>query len=246
MKKYYYLSAIALIVMMSLGMVSCGSDDDDSGIDTTPISFFCGDKKLIEGADTIASANKFVAFGKGNTLTGYHVGQTTVTVNGKANISVTVKPKYNLYDDPVCEWGCDLNYVKDHQNQGTVSSKSTDKMYVYENAGGASLLSYNFENGKLKSVLAMVSTNHTSTLTDYLLERFIMAPYYEGSETYFVGLNGLDDDNAKTAIMMQVYSASYISVYYTSAKTTASSRSDVSYQALFDEMDKMVKHLNLE
>ena len=246
MKKYYYLSAIAMIVMMSLGMVSCGSDDDDSGIDTTPVSFFCGDKKLIEGADTIASANKFVAYGKGNTLTGYHVGQTTVTVNGKKKIPVTVNALYHLYDDPVCEWGCDLNYVKDHQKQGTVSSKSTTNMYVYENAGGASLLSYNFENGKLKSVLAMVSTNHTSTLADYLLERFIMAPYYEGSETYFVGLNGLDDENTNTAVLMQVYNVDYISVFYTSHKSSASSRSDAGHQDLLDKMAEMTKQLGLE
>lgn len=245
MKKYFRFTAIAVMAIMSFGVVSCG-DDDDNEIDSSPISFYVGDEKVIEGADTIASANKFVAFGKGNTVTGYHVGKTTLKVNGKTTIPVTVNAMYHLYDDPISNWGCSVNYVRSNQKQGTINSNSTNEMLMYDDAGGASVLAYNFENGKLKSVLAMVSTNHASTLVDYLLERFIMAPYYKGSETYYVGLDGLDDENTNTAVLMQVYSASYISVFYTSAKTTASSRSDVSHQALQDKMAEMAKQIGIE
>lgn len=248
MKKYFSISAFALMATMSFGLISCGDDDDEpkSSIDTTPISFFSGDKKVIEGADTIASDNKFVAYGKGNTLTGYHVGQTTVTVNGKKKIDVTVNPMYTLYADPICNWECDINYVKNHQVQGKIDSKSDNTILAYDDAGGASLLAYNFENGKLKSVIAMVSTNHATTLTKHLLERFIMAPYYKGSETYYVGLDALDEDEATTAILMQVYNASYISVFYTSAQSTASSRSDSGHQPWLDEIEKMSRKLDIK
>ena len=138
-------------------------------------------------------------------------------MNGKYKIPVTVFPLHYLYDDPVCKWGCNMNYVKSHQKQGTINSKSDDSLLIYDNAGGTSLMGYTFENGKLKSVIVLVSTNHMSSLIDYLTERYVIVPYYQGSKTYYIGFDALTKDEANTAIVVEVYSASQISVIYTPA-----------------------------
>lgn len=226
MKKISFLSMMMLAVVVLPLMVACGDDDDDV-FDTTPIRMLSNGEKTISGAETITSTNEFVAYAKDNKVMAFHVGDTELIVNGKYKIPLTVSPLYNLYDDPVCDWGCSMEYVKKHQKQGALSSKSSSTLLAYENAGGASVMGYSFENGKLKSAIALVSTSHASTLVDYLLERYLIAPYYKGSETYYVGFDGLSEEKANTAILMQVYSASMISVVYTSVKTS-SARGDFS------------------
>lgn len=230
-KNYFYLLFMALVTMLSFSFVSCGddeNDDKDDGVDTTPIRLAAGSEKIITGADTISSSNKFVAYGKGNTVYAWHVGETALLVNEKKTISLTVYPQYYLYDDPVCEWGCSSDYVKKNQTQGTLNSRSTNELLVYENAGGATLLSYSFKDGKLTTILAMVSTNHTSTLGSYLAERFLMLPLYEGDKTYYAGIDGIEMESANTYVLMDMYSTKYWEVGYVKADINSTrSASDI-------------------
>ena len=226
MKKEFRLVGLMLMAVVSLGLVACGSDGDgdkDDGVDTTPISLLAGKEKVIQGADTISTSNKFVAYSTKTTVHAWHVGEAALLVNGKKTISISVLPVYHLYDDPICEWGCDVNYVKNNQKQGTFSSKSTNDKLVYEDAGAATMLMYMFENNKLKGIGAVVSTNHTTQYTNYLLERFLMLPYYKGSETYFIGADGIELKEAKTAIVLQVYNANYLMAAYMPASDYSSS-----------------------
>ncbi len=139
-------------------------------------------------------------------------------------------PQYNLYDDPVCNWGCDMNYVKNHQKQGNLSSKSTETLLAYENAGAASYLAYLFDNGKLVGIMALVSTNYTSRYASYLSERYIMVPYYEGENTYFIGADDIDIDNAKTLVRMEVYSVSLLRTVYMPANSNQTRSSKISIE----------------
>lgn len=237
-KNYFYLFGIALVTMLSLSFVACGSDDDDEddGVDTTPIRMAAGSEKTITGADTISSSNRFVAYGKKNTVNAWHVGETALLVNGKKTISLTVYPLYYLYDDPICEWGCSMDYVKAKQKEGTYNSKSTNEMLAYDDAGGATLLAYSFKNGKLNAVLAMVSTNHTSILGSYLAERYLMLPIYKGEKTYFAGIDAIDEEHANTFVLMEVYNTSYWMIYYTKYSDSSTSRS-------YTDSDVMKKEL---
>lgn len=209
------------MTIVCISLFSCSSSSEEDSIDTTPISLYAGSDKVIEGADTISSLNKFVAYGSKNKLHGWHVGETTVTVNGKKNIQVTIAPKYNLYADPICEWGCSMDHVKKNQKQGTLNSKSTDEILAFDNAGGASILAYYFKNGALTASMAIVSSNHTSVLADYLLERFLLLPYYSGKDTYFAGIDGLDENHAKTIVLMELYNVNNWSVYYAPYKNNS-------------------------
>ena len=160
MKTKFFWSTLTMmmVTVLNVGLLSCSSDSDgDSAVDTTPISLFTDGEKIIQGADTIISSNKFVAYTKGNVVHGYHVGETTLLVNGKTSIPITVLPKYNLYNGPICNWGCSVDYVKSNQKQGTLSGKSTSEAISYEDAGAASALVYTFKNNKLKERLGKIS-----------------------------------------------------------------------------------------
>lgn len=217
-----------LAVMALPMMVACGGDDSDDGdnIDTTPISLKTDQDKTIQGADTISSLNKFVAYGTKNVVHGWHVGETSLLVNGKNTISITVLPQYNLYDDPICNWGCSMDYIKKNQKQGTINSKSTSEILAYDNAGGATLLAYEFKNDKLTGIVAMVSTNHTSTLGKYLGERYLMTSYYKGDKEYFIGADGLNEETIKTYVMLDLYNTNTWSVMYMNTEIS-STRSDI-------------------
>lgn len=244
MRKTIRLVGLSLMAVVCIGLLACSSSDDteEGGIDTTPITLLAGKDKIIQGADTISSSNEFVAYGKKNTLYGWHVGETTINVNGKKTISVTVMPKNNLYDDPICEWGCSMDYVKSHQKQGTLNSKSTDKILAYNDAGGATLLAYSFNNGKLESVGAMVSTNHTSTLGEHLVERYLLLPLYKGKDTYFAGIDGLDENHAKTMVLMDLYDINTWSVFYAPfKKNTTRSILDNEEEKLMDLLYPFLK-----
>lgn len=234
MKTIRLSGLMLLAVFMSFGMIACGDDDDDAdneaGVDTNPISLIAGYEKTIQGADTISPSNEFVAYGKGGTVHAWHVGETELLVNGKKRIPIVVKPAYYLYNDPVLEWGCTIDHVKSLQKQGTLSSRSNDKTLYYENAGAASVMAYTFENGKLKNVVAVVSTNHTSQYASFLAERYLMLPLYEGEETYFMGIDGLKMESAKTVVLLQVYSVKYLAAVYgpvSEQSTRSSSLEDV-------------------
>jgi hypothetical protein len=217
-KLFFFYLTLFVSAAVSMSFISCGSDNDDNdGVDVTPIVIYPDEEKTITGANSISSSNEFVALVKDKTVTGFHVGSATLTVNGNKTIPITVLPKYHLYDDPICNWGCDVDYVKSHQKQGTISSKSTSENLIYENAGAASVLMYTFKNGTLSTVAAVVSTNHTSQYSSYLSERYMMIPYYEGKDTYFVGADAIEVEKATTAVILQVYSATQLVAVYTPA-----------------------------
>ena len=233
-----------MVTFLSVGLASCSSDDSDEaekddGVDTSPITLFAGNNKIIMGADTIFSSNRFVAYGKGNTVNAWHVGQTELLVNNKKRIAITVLPKYTLYDDPICEWGCSRDYIKNHQKQGSINSKSNEKILAYDNAGAATILSYSFENDKLKSVIAIVSLKHYSQYADYLTERFIMLPYYKGEDTYFIGADGLDEKSRKTVAVLSNYDTRYLATVYMPANdyVTRSISKDT-----LNEVKELLKH----
>jgi hypothetical protein len=248
MKKQMRIWSMMMLSVMTLPMmVACGGDDSDDGggIDTTPISLTAGKDKTIQGADTISSSNEFVAYGKKNVVHGWHVGEATLMVNGKKTISISVLPMYHLYDDPVCNWGCNINYVKSHQTQGTINSKSTNDNLIYENAGAASALVYVFKNGALSSIGAVVSTNHTSQYASYLSERYLMLPYYHGEDTYFIGADAIELEKAKTVAVLQVYSSTQlVTIYMPASDYTRSAYSGaVNYENIAKEI---MMQLNLE
>ena len=231
-KSLWSFLTLSLISICSFIMVSCGGGDDSSDIDidTTPITLYVGSKSKVNKANSLKSENEFVALvdNQEKSIKGYHVGTTFVKVNEKYRIPVTVKGSYNTYDDLITEWGCSQANIKSKQKQGTLSSKSSSDNLLYEKVGKADIIGYSFENGKLASIIAFVSTTYLNNYTNYIAERYFMLPYEKDAKTYFIGGDALTLDDSKTIVVLEVYNTKYLScVYMPASKYKSSSKSNI-------------------
>lgn len=224
--------SFTLVTLLALVLVACNKnekEEEEIVIDTTPIRLYVGDEKSIEGAITITSENEFVANVKDLKVYGYHVGTTTVEVNEKEKITVNVLSKNPfLCDDPICNWGCSKDYILENQKEGTFFEQ-TDAAVTYKNAGCMTGLIYQFKDNKLNGIGAIISTQYSSQFMDYLLERFIMIPYYEGEKMLFMGADALKVGDANTIVYMEVLDLNYLAVVYApnSQKSRAVSDSQI-------------------
>ncbi|GAA6529096.1 hypothetical protein LPYR103PRE_10690 [Segatella asaccharophila] len=208
---------------------ACSGSDDDPGVDTSAITLYAGDSIAVSGATAITSSNQFLAYvTKQNQVKGFHIGQTSVTVNGKYNIPVAVKGKYSFYDDPIVNWGCDEAYVKARQSQGTLSSSSTSDYLIYNDAGKAEYIAYKFEDGKLVDVISKVNILYSSEFLSYLSERFVMTSFTSDGKTYVVGWDALKLSDATVIDMFSLYDTTYLlNVYMRPEDYDSSSTSSV-------------------
>jgi len=205
--------AYVCMVLPSLSMVSCSSDDDEDSFKTSPITVYAGSTYNIEGnVNSAVSSDEFVVLVDKNEVTGNHVGEAYVTVNSKHKIPVTVRPKYMIMDDPVTEWGASMATIKQKQRQGKLKQE-TSEMLAYENCGDAELMGYSFKNGKLAGIVVMMSTSNMTAYTNYLKERFAFLP--EQFENYtFLGFDAYTLEKSTTVAALSVYNAQYLSCVY--------------------------------
>ena len=228
MKKFDVLIFVFTVVLVC-GLTACSGSDDDSGVATSAITLYAGDSIAVSGATAITSSNDFVAYvTRQNHVKGFHVGETSVTVNGKYNIPVAVKGKYSFYDDPIVNWGCDEAYVKARQSQGTLSSSSTSDYLIYNDAGKAEYIAYKFEDGKLVDVISKVNILYSSEFLSYLSERFVMTSFTSDGKTYVVGWDALKLSDATVIDMFSLYDTTYLlNVYMRPEDYDSSSTSSV-------------------
>ena len=239
MKKinFWSLFDIMIVTILCVGFVSCGDDDEDELVNMDSKTVYVGSKTSIDGARSVVSDNKFVALvSDDNSIEGWHVGKTTVTVNGKYKLPITVRGLYHFYDDPITNWGCSQSYVKQNQKQGTLNSKSDSKMLIYDNVGSATLLAYCFDEGKLFSIMTYVKTSYSSNFINYLTERYLVFPEEVASYSY-LGIDGVDFDNFNTAVMITVESTTYISALYASKDYVDSKSSKVKMFSPLNELN---------
>ena len=203
----------ACIALPAMSLVSCSKDDDGESINTSPITVYAGSTYNIEGdVNSAVSSNEFVAIVEKNTVTGNHVGETTITVNSKHKIPVTVRPKYMIMNDPVTDWGASKATIKQKQTQGTLRQETND-MLAYENCGDADLMGYSFKNGKLAGIVVMVSISKMDAYINYLKERFAFLP--EQYENYtFLGFDAYTLAQSTTVAALSIYNTDYMSCVY--------------------------------
>lgn len=181
---------------------------------TTSLTLYVGDSAPIEtnfSEDTpleYRDQNSFVAHvDKNGQVTGVHVGTTTVTVNG-IPVAVTVKGKYNLYTEPVLEWGAKKTYVNNnHQAGGTlnpnlaleVDGQKTDDVYMYSGCRGVMFMYYFFGlNNQLNEVELFLNTNKGSDIEPFLSERYMLIPLNDG---IIVGIDAYTEEEAHTVVL---------------------------------------------
>ena len=205
--------ACACIVLPSMSLVSCSSDDDKDSINTSPITVYAGSKYNIEGdVNSAVSSNEFVALVEKNQVTGNHVGETSITVNSKHKIPVTVRPKFMIMDDPVTDWGASKTTIKQKHKQGTLKQETSD-MVAYEKCGDADMVAYSFKNGKLAGIVVMMAMSKMNAYVDYLTERYAFLP--EQYENYtFLGFDAYSLEQSTTVAALSIYNTQYLSCVY--------------------------------
>lgn len=203
----------ALITLPIMSFTSCSSDDEEEGINTSPITLYAGSTYNIEGnVSSAVSSDKFVALVDKNEVTGNHVGEAYITVNDKQKIPVTVRPKYLIMDDPITSWGASKATIKQKQSQGRLIQE-TSEMLAYENCGDAELLGYTFKNGKLSGIVVMMPMSKMTAYINYLKERFAFLP--EQFENYtFLGFDAYTLESSTTVAALSIYNTQYLACAY--------------------------------
>ncbi len=212
---------LGLLAAFAAVFVACsGSDDDKSGIDTSTRTISVGDSVKIDGAQTLVSADKFVAYANNQGyIKAFHVGQTTVTVNGSTKIPVVVKGVQTGFSDPVTVWGCSKSYVKQHHTVGSLYKEDEDYV-TYKSNGNIQAFLYSFEDSKLKAATTAVSLSNAVDYATYLSERYLPIDETDG---IYMFVDALSTSTCKTVVGFGYQSGHYMAVFMDASSISSSS-----------------------
>ena len=209
----FYVTAIVSLTLFA----ACSKDDNDFKI-TSPTSIELTSKKTsqIECSDsktTFASEDEYVAtVSASGLITGKRIGETYIDVNGQKSIKVSVTPVYTQFSEPQFLFGATKDEV--YAKVGTNYSLSNESGIAYTTTNDRVRgYIYLLKDGKVSSVVMVVSSSYFSSLTDFLLERYAPATFSEENYTVLY-VNALTADKITMIIGEQVYSASIIYVAY--------------------------------
>ncbi len=166
-----------LLCVTMVGFVSCENRDDWDYLITlhkTSYTMYSDSQTTIDGAGlsvaTWTSKNEFVATAKGDKISSNKVGSTTLSYNGQA-ISVTVKPRYNLYTEPDMSWGSSKSSIIAKYGNPDADDGNT---IIYKTANtDVPFIAYMFDERGLFSCGVGVQLSAADKLVDFLDERYV-------------------------------------------------------------------------
>lgn len=240
----FYVTAIVSLTLFA----ACSKDDGDSFNITSSKSVELTSKKTsqIECSDskaTYASENEYVAtVSETGLITGKRIGETYIDVNGQKSIKVSVTPVYTQFTEPQFLFGATKDEV--YAKVGTNYSLSNESgiAYITTNDRVRGYL-YLLKDGKVSSVVMVVSSSYFSSLTNFLLERYAPATFSEEDYTVLY-VNALTADKITMIIGEQVYSASIIYVVYL-PYANSKSRSVTNSESIKRQVKSLLDELNL-
>ncbi|MDR1631817.1 MAG: hypothetical protein LBR97_02875, partial [Dysgonamonadaceae bacterium] len=102
---------------------------------------------------------------------------------------------------------------------GTPDSETSSGIGYIDYSNTAPILMFLFDSSnKLSSYAVMVKSMYSSTLADFLLERYLAVSEKDG---LFLFINGLNTTTATMAIGLQLYNTSYWQVVYMPSTSTS-------------------------
>lgn len=215
------------VVFSSVAFSSCSSDDDgDSSFgflkDTfTTIVGGSGKVSFNGSASSWSSSNDFVAsVSSEGIITANHVGTCEIIASSgrqSAKCTINVEPIYTTYTDPLVKWGASKSDVKAYEKRTLVQEQTNTLTYKIDK-GAVKGLQYNFENGKLSSVMVLIdheyNTSIATEMAEFLKERYRVISV-SASESYFS--DGNDKSSSSTLVIVQIDPSGYrgtMLVYY--------------------------------
>ena len=216
-KKFIIMKKVFLLVFAASILVACEESSKSIQLSPSSVNLYYDETQQIQvlsetGSFEWSTANDFHATvsSSGKITTG-HVGSTIITAKqGKkeGTCSVTIKPKYYLYDTPYFGWGETMTQVSN--KLGTPDQIQTNVLvYVLSEADGI-IAMYMFTDGKLTGVGITLNVKNATTLTYYLVERY--QPFSAENGTYYF-MNAMNFDDATIGLMMRYVSTSSMHYY---------------------------------
>ena len=212
----------SFVLVSTLLFSSCSKDEDQSIQlqNQSPIVLKYEQMATIDAVSTepisYNSENEFHAKVSSNgVITAEHVGKTKINLtNGfdSKSIQVTVEPKYNLYETPNIEWGTTKSKIK--TQYGTPDNEDADGFGYLNYSSSAPIAMFLFNsNDQLESCAIMVKMVYASTLTNFLLERYL--PINVDTKDYTATfINNLTTAEKITSIGLLAYNLNYLEVIY--------------------------------
>lgn len=245
MKRIKFISLIAILSSFVCSFSSC-SNDDDNELKYKNLTIVAGSTATIENGKDISwtSENEYIASVESNIVQAKRVG-TTKIVSDKGSFTVTVTPKYNLYEEPCMQWGCSKSVVKSFM-KNYEELDETEDVILYEGRGMEDYIGYTFENSKLKTSSVYIPVAYMDELVDFISERYIYATKTDD----YVGFISVDMKTLAVVTATYLGSNYYYAVICGAApddlKQTSRS-SDVS-ETIFEELLKgsLVQNVNQE
>lgn len=170
--KKYLLFAVSLLTALTM-VTSCSNDDENTTKTYKDITLTAGESYVIDGGSNWKSDEPLIATVNGNSVTAKRVGTTNIR-NGESMFSITVTPRYDLYDNPCFRWGASPTQVNSFMS-GYQELGQSGNVVVYSGKKAADYYTYLFENSKLKASSVFVNAmTYGDALVDFLTERYIV------------------------------------------------------------------------
>lgn len=212
------LPLLTLFLTTFICITSCTKDtskepSQSASLNKTSITLYVDETSMLKysGGDCKWSTdNLLVAEVDEGLVTAKHVGTTIIRANN-LTCTVTVKPRYSSYVEPYMVWGSSKSTVKSVMSGYTIRQDNNTSL-IYEGKGRVDAYGYTFENGKLKNSSFYSSLSNSTTLTDFLLERYWVIDIEKiGTNEYISYLGSVD---LKNYICLSISTSGCIVIYY--------------------------------
>ncbi len=228
-------------------LAACSSDPKQApSLNYSNITLKAGQTRQLisseEGRKSIAwsSSDRFVAsVSNAGLVAARKVGTATIHANGVA-CQVTVEPVYNLYEEPITEWGASREKIIDRHGE---PEHDYGSLITYSNVSDAiSLIRYFLdEDGGLNTVQMCLHEDKATGIDDFIRERY---EYLRPDGPLLLYVNAFEEKDATTFVMLGLVSLSpeedadlYWLVVYSDKKVTVGSIPGAKQYALFSDAD---------
>ena len=211
--------------MVAIVFASCSKEDEKSPeitIEKDNVTLVSGDEFLINATSdydlTFKSEDEYHAIvDEKGLVTATYVGETNIVVSNtekSKKVKITVRPEYDLYDDPSSYLGKTKSQVISKFGE---PQRTTDNAILYSDYSYyATSLMFSFENDVVKYIYVTVDNKNMSKLVKYLGERYV---YIGQQNDIYSYVNNVESSKVTTLISMTVYNASYMLVMYGAYKS---------------------------
>ena len=193
-------------MLLSAILLSCSKDDPVLTLNALTATMFAHEEYQITTTNgtnvTFESKNPYVAkvdnMGKVRSLT---IGTAIIDVNsdqGKAQVLITVNPKYNTYTEPFRDFTKTKSQIT--SVYGTPDVETTNGIgYYYDNNNVHIADMYLFTNGILSSSTALINQDYAVDAMQFIGERYLPL---DSSDGIYMFVNGTSKDNISIIVAL--------------------------------------------